>query len=63
METSILIELKDMIRILEEILIDGEKFVSKGNCRAGLRVRKGMQQVRKKAKEVRDLVQDVKKTI
>lgn len=60
-ETSILDKLKDMVKLLENSLVDAEKLVSKGNNRSGIRVRKNMQDIRKKAKDVRNLVQLIKK--
>lgn len=60
MNASILDSLKTMIKSLENSLIDAEKLVLKGNARAGLRIRKNMQNIRKHAFDVRQLVQEVK---
>ncbi len=59
--TSILSQLKYMISILENSLVDAEKLVHKHNYTAGKRVRKNMQDLRKYSKDVRTLVQDFKR--
>lgn len=50
-------ELKDLIASLEG---DIEKFYTKGNSAAGTRVRKGMQDLKNLAQEIRQEVQDIK---
>ena len=60
-DISILNELNDMIRLLEISLEDAEKLVSKGNHTAGMRVRKTMQEIKKRAKNIRNMVQLFKK--
>ncbi len=60
-DTSILDQLKNMIKILENSLVDAEKLVHKHNHTAGKRVRKNMQDLRKYSKDVRNLVQQVKR--
>ena len=50
-------ELKSMIDSLEG---DFEKFYDKGNNAAGTRVRKGMQDLKNLAQEIRLEVQDIK---
>ncbi|MEM6737132.1 MAG: histone H1 [Bacteroidota bacterium] len=50
-------ELKSMMNSLEE---DFEKFYDKGNNAAGPRVRKGMQELKNLAQEIRLEVQDIK---
>ncbi|MEM8940015.1 MAG: histone H1 [Bacteroidota bacterium] len=50
-------ELKSMMNSLEE---DFEKFYDKGNNAAGTRVRKGMQELKNLAQEIRLEVQDIK---
>jgi len=58
--------------LLDEVEIDGkkyllrdefEKFFIKGNKTAATRVRKIMQQVKRKSQEIRDDVQDYRKSI
>jgi hypothetical protein len=58
--------------ITEEVEIDGkkyllkdefEKFFVKGNKTAATRVRKFMQELKKKAQEIRDDVQDYRQTL
>ena len=50
-------ELKSMVDSLEG---DFEKFYDKGNNAAGTRVRKGMQELKNLAQEIRLEVQDIK---
>jgi hypothetical protein len=50
-------ELKDLVMSLEG---DFEKFYDKGNQAAGTRVRKGMQELKNLAQEIRIEVQDKK---
>ena len=50
-------ELKDLVLGLEG---DFEKFYDKGNQAAGTRVRKGMQELKNLAQEIRTEVQDKK---
>ncbi len=50
-------ELKSMIESLEA---DFDKFYDKGNNAAGTRVRKGMQDMKNLAQEIRLEVQDIK---
>ncbi len=50
-------ELKDLVMSLED---DFEKFYDKGNQAAGTRVRKGMQDLKNIAQEIRLQVQDQK---
>lgn len=58
--------------ITEEVEIDGknyllkeefEKFFVKGNKTAATRIRKFMQEIKKKSQEIRDDVQDYRKSI
>lgn len=51
-------ELKEMVDSLER---DFEQFYDKGNKAAGTRVRKGMQEVKQLAQDIRVEVQDIKK--
>jgi len=50
-------ELRDMINTFEK---DFVKFYEKGNKSAGTRVRKCMNELKKKAQEIRKEVQDIK---
>ncbi|MBD8491333.1 histone H1 [Echinicola sp. CAU 1574] len=50
-------EIKDLVMALEA---DFEKFYDKGNQAAGTRVRKGMQDLKNIAQDIRKEVQDIK---
>lgn len=50
-------EIKDLITSLEG---DFEKFYEKGNQAAGTRIRKGMQDLKNLAQDIRKEVQDIK---
>ncbi len=50
-------ELKNLVQALES---DFEKFYDKGNNAAGTRVRKGMQELKNIAQDIRVQVQDIK---
>jgi hypothetical protein len=50
-------ELRDLVMNLEA---DFQKFYDKGNSAAGTRVRKGMQELKNLAQEIRVEVQDIK---
>ena len=50
-------QLKDLVMSLED---DFEKFYDKGNQAAGTRVRKGMQEMKNLAQEIRIEVQNIK---
>ncbi|OKL41381.1 histone H1 [Pontibacter flavimaris] len=50
-------KLKDLVMSLEG---DFEKFYEKGNAAAGTRVRKGMQDLKNMAQDIRKEVQDTK---
>ncbi len=50
-------ELKNLIAAIE---VDAEKFYNKGNSAAGTRVRKGMQDLKNLAQQIRSEVQDLK---
>ena len=50
-------ELKDMMNIFEKDFI---KFYEKGNKSAGTRVRKDMNELKKKAQEIRKEIQEMK---
>lgn len=51
---------QELLDLVESFRIDFEKFYTKGNKTAGIRVRKHMQDLKKMAQVVRDEVQDVK---
>jgi len=53
-------EIKNLVMSLEG---DFEKFYEKGNQAAGTRVRKGMQDLKTLAQEIRSEVQDKKNTV
>ncbi|ARS34831.1 hypothetical protein [Pontibacter actiniarum] len=50
-------KLKDLVMSLEG---DFDKFYDKGNAAAGTRVRKGMQDLKNMAQDIRKEVQDIK---
>jgi len=50
-------ELKSLIATLQD---DADKFYNKGNSAAGTRVRKGMQDLKNLAQEIRAEVQEIK---
>jgi hypothetical protein len=52
-------KLKDLVMSLEA---DFEKFYDKNNAAAGTRVRKGMQDLKNMAQDIRKEVQDMKNT-
>ena len=52
-------KIKQLITAIEEDVI---KFSEKGNAAAGTRVRKGLQDVKRACQEMRDAIQDLKKS-
>ena len=52
-------KIKQILAAIEEDVI---KFSEKGNAAAGTRVRKGLQDVKRACQEMRDAIQDMKKT-
>jgi ElaB/YqjD/DUF883 family membrane-anchored ribosome-binding protein len=59
--TRVIDNIKDMIRLLENVLPDAEQLCHKGNKTAGIRIRKLMQRIKYDyVKRVRDEVQKVK---
>ena len=52
-------KIKQLLASIEEDVI---KFSEKGNAAAGTRVRKGLQDVKRACQEMRDAIQDVKKS-
>ncbi len=52
-------KIKQILAAIEEDVI---KFSEKGNAAAGTRVRKGLQDVKRACQEMRDAIQDLKKT-
>ena len=51
--------IKQILASIEEDVI---KFSEKGNAAAGTRVRKGLQDVKRACQEMRDAIQELKKT-
>ena len=51
--------IKQLVAAIEEDVI---KFSEKSNAAAGTRVRKGLQDVKRACQEMRDAIQDLKKT-
>lgn len=52
-------KIKQLVAAIEEDVI---KFSEKGNAAAGTRVCKGLQEIKRACQEMRDAIQDVKKT-
>ena len=52
-------KIKQLLSAIEEDVI---KFSEKGNAAAGTRVSKGLQDVKRACQEMRDAIQDLKKT-
>jgi hypothetical protein len=52
-------KIKQLVAAVEEDVI---KFSEKGNAAAGTRVRKGLQDIKRACQEMRDAIQDLKKT-
>ena len=52
-------KIKQLLAAIEEDVI---KFSEKGNAAAGTRVRKGLQDVKRACQEMRDAIQEVKKS-
>ncbi len=52
-------KIKQLLAAIEEDVI---KFSEKGNAAAGTRVRKGLQEVKRACQDMRDAIQDLKKT-
>lgn len=50
----------DLKNLITEIEMDADKFYNKGNSAAGTRVRKGMQDLKNLAQEIRIEIQDKK---
>lgn len=51
--------IKQLVAAIEEDVI---KFSEKGNAAAGTRVRKGLQEIKRACQDMRDAIQDIKKT-
>ncbi|MBK8983133.1 MAG: histone H1 [Ignavibacteria bacterium] len=51
-------KINDLHKILEEMKVDIEKFYDKGQNAAGTRLRKQLNELRKKAAEIRKDIQD-----
>ena len=52
-------KIKQLVAAIEEDVI---KFSEKGNAAAGTPVRKGMQEIKRACQDLRDAIQDLKKT-
>ncbi|MBP6335688.1 MAG: histone H1 [Bacteroidia bacterium] len=52
-------KIKMLVAAIEEDVI---KFSEKGNAAAGTRVRKGLQDIKRACQDMRDAIQDAKKT-
>jgi hypothetical protein len=52
-------KIKQLVASIEEDVI---KFSEKGNAAAGTRVRKGLQEIKRACQEMRDAIQDQKKS-
>lgn len=50
----------ELKKLLEDLAPDFEKFYDKGNKAAGTRIRKGMQDLKNLAQDIRVAVQDMK---
>ncbi len=52
-------KIKQLVAVIEEDVL---KFSEKGNAAAGTRVRKGLQDIKRACQEMRDAIQEVKKS-
>lgn len=52
-------KIKQLVAAIEEDVI---KFSEKGNAAAGTRVRKGLQDIKRACQEMRDAIQEIKKS-
>ena len=52
----------DLVALVQSFEKDFEKFFVKGNKSAGTRVRKHMNELKRKAQEIRNEIQSIKKT-
>ncbi|MFM7218475.1 MAG: histone H1 [Bacteroidota bacterium] len=52
-------KIKQLVATIEEDVI---KFSEKGNAAAGTRVRKGLQEIKRACQEMRDAIQNLKKS-
>jgi hypothetical protein len=52
----------ELLRLVEGMQRDFERFVLKQNRRAGIRLRKQLQELRRLAKEIRQEIQQVRRT-
>jgi hypothetical protein len=52
-------KIKQLVAVIEEDVI---KFSEKGNAAAGTRVRKGLQDIKRACQDMRDAIQNLKKT-
>ena len=55
-------EYEKIKQLVADIQEDVVKFSEKGNAAAGTRVRKGLQEIKRACQEMRDAIQELKKT-
>jgi hypothetical protein len=51
---------QELIQFIQSLEPDLNKFVDKGQAAAGTRLRKGLSDLKRKAQEMRNIVQDIK---
>jgi hypothetical protein len=51
---------QELIQFIQSLETDLNKFVDKGQAAAGTRLRKGLSDLKRKAQEMRNMVQDIK---
>ena len=51
---------QDLLNHLKEMETDIQKFYEKGQAAAGTRIRKGLSELKKKAQDMRNEIQDIK---
>lgn len=51
---------QDLLSHLKEMEADIQKFYEKGQAAAGTRIRKGLSELKKKAQDMRNEIQDIK---
>ena len=51
---------QDLLNHLKEMETDIQKFYDKGQAAAGTRIRKGLSELKKKAQDMRNEIQDIK---
>lgn len=50
----------EMIEFLKSLEVDAQKFYEKGQSAAGTRLRKGLSELKKRAQDIRNEVQEIK---